>query len=136
MFIASAAMSVRCSLTNPLTFSTHSWCFLSSDKLESSIELTVDLECLLITFLYTPLIVGAYKLDVTDMSWSNLLIKNTINYTSHVTNTSISHFLQVEATHISAKYKNIFQNFVVPLQLVLHRITELLYSSTPRQACM
>ena len=36
---------VRCSLTNPLTFPTQCWCFWSSDKLESSIELTVDLEC-------------------------------------------------------------------------------------------
>ena len=36
---------VRRSLTNPLTFSSQCWCFWSSDKLESSIELTVDLEC-------------------------------------------------------------------------------------------
>ena len=36
---------VRRSLTNPLTFPSQCWCFWSSDKLESSIELTVDLEC-------------------------------------------------------------------------------------------
>jgi len=53
MFVASAATelmrddkwSVRCSLTSPLTFPAQCWCFWSSDKVESSIELTVDLEC-------------------------------------------------------------------------------------------